>query len=147
MVVLEPCALGGLAELGQQRGEAVGIVVVGHVTGALEDLEAAARHRRVRGGAVRDGDDRVALAPHDQRRQPRGQREPVVRAHALATGLDHRAHRVQERLARARVVERGEAAREDSDVAGRLRGRRGRADRRCPRPSPTSRREVSAGST
>ena len=69
--------------------------------------------------AVRDGDDRVVLAPHDQRRQPVGEREPVAGADALPAGLDHRAQRVQEGLARAGVVELREAAREHADVAAR----------------------------
>ena len=77
----------------------------------------AVRHRLVGGDAVLDRDDRVALAPHDQRREQRGEGEPAVRADALAAGLDHGPHRVQERLARAGVVERLEAAAEHLEVA------------------------------
>ena len=43
--------------------------------------------------------------------------EPVARADALAGGVDHGAHGVQERLARALVVQRREAAREHGEVA------------------------------
>ena len=110
-------ALVGVAELGEELGEAVGVVVVGHVPGALEADELAAGHRLVGGVAVADRDDRVVLAPHDQRRQQGGEAEPVLRADALAAGLDHGPHGVQERLARARVVERLEAAAEHLDVA------------------------------
>ena len=144
---VEPRALGRVAELGQQRGEAVGIVVVGHVAGAVEDLEAAARHRRVRGGAVLDGDDRVALAPHDQRRQPRGEREPArsrSRAgrrarsrRAPCAGTPGASPRCRATRSRARAPRRRR----------RLAGRRGRAARRPRGRARRSRREVSAGST
>jgi hypothetical protein len=52
----------------------------GHVAGVGEDLEAAAGHRVVGSRAVLDRDDRVLLAPDDQRRQQAGQIEPVAAA-------------------------------------------------------------------
>ena len=60
-----------------------------------------------------------------------------LRADALAARLDDRAHGVQERLARAGVVERREAAREHLDVAA---GREPRAPQQpaAPRPTPSS---------
>jgi len=90
--------LGRRAELAEHGGEAVRVVLLRHVAGVLEADEAAPGHRLVRGDAVRHGDDRVVVAPHDQRRQPVGEREPVGRAHPLPAGLDHRAQRVQEGL-------------------------------------------------
>ena len=105
------------AEAAERRREALRVGVVGEVAGVREDLEAAVGHRRVGRLAVVDGDDRVAFPPHDQARHQRRQPEPVVRADPLAARVDHRAHRVQERLARAPVVERGEALGQEREVA------------------------------
>ena len=67
------------------------------VAHAREQLEPAAGHRLVRGPAVIGGDDRVGLAPDEQRGHRLGQVEPVERADALAAGVEHRAHRLDER--------------------------------------------------
>src|SRR3954453_5376012 len=61
--------LRGRAEIRQHGGKALRIVVMGHVTRARKDLEPAAGHRLVRGATVLGRDDRVLLAPHDQRRE------------------------------------------------------------------------------
>ena len=61
MVVLEPRALGRLAELCEEGREADRVVVVRHVAGTREGLEAAARHCLVRGGAVSRRDDARSL--------------------------------------------------------------------------------------
>jgi hypothetical protein len=104
VVVGEPGRLGAVVEVDQRAREPLRIVVVRHVAGAREAREAAPRHRLVRRLPVGDRDDRVALAPDDQRGDLRGERQPRVRAHSLTAGLDDRADRVEERLARARVV-------------------------------------------
>ena len=147
VVVREARRLGRLAEVGEHGGEVVGLALLGHVARVLEDLEAAAGHRLVGGLAVGDGDDRVALAPHDQRRQQRGERQPVVGADALAARLDDGSHGVQERPAGRRRCRarrsRGRARR----CRGPAAGRGGRAARRPRGRAPTSLREVSAGST
>ena len=92
-------------EVREDLREALGIVVMRHVAGAGEDLEPAAGHRLVRRLAVARRDDRVALAPDDQGRQNGREVQPVVGADALAAGVDHRPHGVQEGLARAAVVQ------------------------------------------
>jgi hypothetical protein len=56
-----------LDELGQHVHEAVGLLAVGVVPDALEDLQLASRDGLVRGEGVVQGDDRVGVAPDDQR--------------------------------------------------------------------------------
>ena len=109
--------LRGRAEVGHDRGEALRVVVMRHVAGAGEDLQPAAGHRLVRGLAVLGRDDRVLLAPDDQRGQDGRQVQAVVGAHALAAGVDHRAHGVQEGLAGAAGLQRGEPGAEHREVA------------------------------
>ena len=61
-----------------------------------------------------------SFSPHTISAGERGrEREPAVRADALAAGLDDRPQSVEERLARAGVVELREAARQHADVARR----------------------------
>ena len=71
----------------------------------VEDLEAAARHQPVRAPAVLGGDDRIGLAPHEQRRHGLGEVEPVAGVDALAVGVDHRPRGVHERPAGADLVQ------------------------------------------
>ena len=59
---------------------------------------------------VAHGNQRVVLAPDDERRQLRGQVEPVGGAHALAAQVDDPPHRVQERPPGLGLLERDEAA-------------------------------------
>ena len=102
-------------------------------------------HRLVRGLAVLGRDDRVLLAPDDQRGQDGREVQAVVGAHALAAGVDHRAHRVQEGLAGAAGLQRGEPgarARARSPL-GAIRPRRSARAQSGPRTP----REVSTGST
>ena len=63
MVLLQLRTLRALAELPQQRCEAHGIVVVRHVAGVREHLEAAARHRGMRGRAVKGDWDGLTKVP------------------------------------------------------------------------------------
>ena len=108
--------LGRPHEVGQQPHEAQRIVEVREVAGSGKDLELAARHQAVGVVRMRDRDDRVALAPHDQERQRLGEVEPVARVHALAAEIDDPPERVQERRARRAVRERGVAAQDLADV-------------------------------
>ena len=64
------------------------------------------RRRAVGGQSVGEGDCVIALAPDDQGRHAREQVEPVGGADSLAVDVDHGAERVQERGARAGLLER-----------------------------------------
>src|SRR4029453_19495786 len=55
-------------------------------------------------------EERIVLSPDDQRRQLRGQIEPVGGADTLATQVDDAPHGVQERLAGVGLLERHETA-------------------------------------
>jgi hypothetical protein len=117
---------GCLHEVEQDRGEAPRVIVVGEMTCAREDLESTARDARVCFMRVTGGDERIVLAPDDQRWHLLGQIEPVDGADTLATQIDEAPHRVQERLAGVGFLERHEAA---PDLPGRARPCRHRAVR------------------
>ena len=72
----------------------------------LEHLEAAVRQGAVCGAGVFDGNDRVAATPDDERRDPAHDVETIVRAHLLATEVDHRSQRADERGTRCGIHER-----------------------------------------
>jgi len=84
--------------------------------GAAEDLQLAAGHLVVGADAVAGGDDRVAVAPEDERRHGLGEVELVGRADALTGDVDHRAGGVHEGPPRADVLQRREARRHRGDV-------------------------------
>src|SRR5439155_21561159 len=64
----------------------------------------------VSGVSVRDRDDAVAVAPHDQCRDLLGEIQAVTRAHALPERVNHRSHRMNERGSPPRLGEPGVAA-------------------------------------
>jgi hypothetical protein len=76
------------------------------VGGARKGPQAAAGNRPLGRPPVLEGDRVVALAPYDQRRHRLEQIEPVGRADALASRVDHRAQGLQEGLAGVPVLER-----------------------------------------
>src|SRR3954467_293182 len=64
------------------RGDEAGRVVeLREGPGALALEQLAARHDVVGTAPVADGDDRVAVAPHDEQRQVGGEVEAIERAH------------------------------------------------------------------
>ena len=82
--------------------------------------------------AVLDRDRAVALAPDDQRRDGPEQVEAVDGADALAVDVDHRAQRLEERLAAAGALERAQRADDRPQVGRALREPRApRAGRRA----------------
>src|SRR6185503_8845874 len=105
-------------------GEGKRPVEVREVPRLLEDREAAARHRLGGPVAVGYGDDPVALAPDDQRRDGVREVEAVAGADALAAVVDHRAGRAEEGGTGLGVGEGRVAAGDLGDV-----GARGEADR------------------
>ena len=70
--------------------------------------EAAAGDRPVRFTAVLDRDGVVAPTPDDQRRHRVEQVQPVEGTHSLAAPVDYGAQALDERLARAGLLERAE---------------------------------------
>jgi hypothetical protein len=74
----------------------------------------------VGGPPVRDGDDRVVGAPHEEGRHLVGEVEAVERRDLLPVGPDHAAHGVQEGVARALLDKGGVAAGELGEVGARL---------------------------
>src|SRR5688572_25322114 len=62
----------------------------------FKDLEPAARDRLVRRVAVRDGDERILVAPDDKGRNLGGEIQAVGRARALAADVDDRTKRAHE---------------------------------------------------
>ncbi len=71
---------------------------------------------RDRGVRVRDRDDVVAVAPHDQRGDSLGEVEAVACAHGLPARVDHRAHGADEGVAVGRLGERRVGAPNLGDV-------------------------------
>src|SRR5215213_7069785 len=126
----------------QDGGEALRLLHVREVPGVREQLEPAARHRGVRTVRMVDRDDRIALAPDQQRRQARGEVEPVVPVDALAAGVDDRTQALYERRTRLPVRQREEALEHLADVAAGLESdaRAGPADP-TRRPAQPARRE------
>ena len=105
VAVVEAARLGGLEEVRQHGGEAFGVLQVGEMRGALQELEPAARDRSVRPPPVGDRDRVVTPSPDDQRGNGAEQVETVPGADPLTLGVDHRAERLQERLSGARPLE------------------------------------------
>ena len=98
--------------------------------GAGQGLEPGVRDQLVGVAAVGDRDRAVALAPDDQRRHRPQQIQAVERRDLLAVDVDHRAQRLQERLARARILERAERSSDRLDEDGLSPAER-------PSPAPT----------
>ena len=92
------------------RDEPVGRFAVREVAHVLEHLETAVRQGAVCGAGVLDGNDRIAATPDDERRDPAHDVETIVRAHLLATEVDHRSQRADERGTRCGIHERLVAA-------------------------------------
>ena len=82
----------------------------------LEDLDLGARHQLACDLGVLRRDQRIAPPPDHERRQHARQVEAVGGTDALAARVEHRPHRVQERLARLGVAQRGVAARHLREV-------------------------------
>ena len=70
--------------------------------GEKPDVDRGQPHCSLPGMAHRD--DRVPVAPHDERGHRGREVQAVGRAHGLATGLDHRVHGAQERLITVEAV-------------------------------------------
>ena len=109
----------------------------------FEQLEAGCPASPRARPAVLDRDDRVGRAPDDQRRHRLGEVETVERADALAPGVEHRSHRLDERRRaprrrRARRT-RGRPRRGRSRPAGA--GARSAARSTSPAPSTRGVRE------
>src|SRR4051794_11753712 len=121
-----PVGLGDRRRLGiaqeafEHREEPDRVLAVREVAGPLEDLEAASGDRVLGGAAVRDRDDRVALAPDDQRREMGGEVEAIGRGHTLSAGVDRRAGGVYEGAARVGVAERRDPGRDAREILARL---------------------------
>jgi hypothetical protein len=118
----------GFDELAERGSEAVRIVELRPVPGPGDLHQAAFGDPSLRGSRVVDGDDRVIGAPDEERGHPLRQIQAVGCADALALEIDDGAQRVQERLARVAVGERGVAAR----LLGAVR----------PRPQPQAAKET-----
>src|SRR3954453_17137393 len=133
------------------RDEARGRLAVREVARALEHLEPAPGDRRVRGAAVVDRDDRVSLAPHDERREVGGEVQPAGRRDALAARVDRRAGGAYERGPRAGVGERADPGRDAGEVLAGAQAEPGqdaayRAARRSqPRAADQGEHELGAG--
>ena len=97
-------------EVQQHLGEPHRILAVGVVPGALEDLQPTAGDRLVGLVRVLHRDDRIGVAPHDQRRQCGGEVQAVVGAHPLPRDVHDGGERRQEGAAGLGLDERAVAA-------------------------------------
>src|SRR5439155_10649104 len=96
-------------EVRDRPGEALWRLTVGKVSDVLEDLEPAPRDRRVGTTGMIHRDDRVARAPHDERREVGGELQPVVGADSLPVEADNGAKRAEERRTAVGVDQRAVA--------------------------------------
>ena len=101
---------GGVHEVTHDLDEALRCLALREVTHALEDLEAAAWHRSMGGPRVGDRDDRVGVAPDDQRGRHLGEVEAIGGTDCLPTGVDDRPKGSEESASGLGVAERGVGA-------------------------------------
>ena len=106
-------------EVAEHVHEAVRLVVEREVSRIGEQLEAAPGHGRVRRAPVVGGNERVPLAPDDQRGHALGEVQAVRGAHALAAGVHDRPGRVQERALALSAPQRRDAVPHPLEVAAR----------------------------
>ena len=97
------------------------------VSDVLEDLEAAPHNRGMGTTGMLHRDDRVTGAPDDERREIRGELQPVVRADSLSVDADDGPEGGEERRPAERIGERRVAAAD-------LLGGRSRAEADSPSP-------------
>jgi regulator of protease activity HflC (stomatin/prohibitin superfamily) len=137
----EPRRLGRRDEVEQDAGEPGWVVAVRVVAGTGEDLEAAARHPRVRGLPVGQRDHRIPAAPHQQCRDVRSEVELLHRRHALPGRVDDGPQGGKESGPRLPVRERRVAAGDLLDRRRRLQPEPGEepTDRRSRVAHPTVR--------
>ena len=138
VVVRQPRGLGGRRRSPPStRGEAVRVVLLGHVPGALEDSRSGCRASpRARRAPCATGMIE-SFSPHTiSDGSDGGEREPVVRADALAAGLDDRAQRCARKAWREPAL--SSSAKPRASTAMSPAGRRPTRPSRPPTPRPRS---------
>src|SRR5439155_7060648 len=113
---IELVRLGGLHEVAQLGDKPIRVVELGPVPGSGKLHQPAAGDPLSGTAPMLDRDDRVGAAPDEERWHALGEVEAIGGAYLLAFEVDDGAQRMDERVPRVAVGERGVAARRLGEI-------------------------------